>query len=294
MRRIAPLVVVPLLKWPMKAKLLLKTTAFALCLVLVCSSSALAVSYSSSVALDLNSLTYSGIGFTFSSFRQLSMAEIIEPGGKSCTTSMPSGCLIDGNTFQQEWTDVVSTVSNPSFGSAFSSANSSELLANVLLTGPGSAQASMFRGSNFTANETGFLTASIDYSIQESGLVTSDFSSFRSAELFLAGPGFGAPVNFVNPSDLLERKFSDTLTHEFQDSRNGTLIASLFFNQGDTGVFGMSANHLVSVPGPDTLGAFLIGAIPLWLFYRRSLAFRVRKEAEGLDRSQPEQRSCVV
>jgi hypothetical protein len=142
---------------------------------------AFAVSYSGSVFLDLNTLSFSGIGITpindpFSQYQIQSTGIILDPHSTNPDRTGTS-------FFDTNWTSHTLLQNSPELGTAVSIANGTGMYAAASLTGQDiDVTADIFRQRTFSANSTGYLTANIQYSLLQGGV-----ANVMGSDSYLAG-----------------------------------------------------------------------------------------------------------
>ena len=209
-----------------------------------------AVNYTGEAWMDWTSLRLTGIPITMRETSQLT--NVVIPPNNTPEESF------------QDWRDHTTALNIPPV-TALSHADANRVYASVSLAGPGVGSAQLYRSAVFTALETGKLTVSIDYSLQQSGVTSlpSDIESKSRAFLLLSNPS--------NVEAL--RELSSAAGDRTQ---SGTLSLTESFQKGEGGVFATTlgvnvAERTGTVPLPDMLWPTLAGliGIALWVERRR-------------------------
>jgi hypothetical protein len=227
---------------------------------------AFATSYSGSTLLDWSTLTFSGIGFSFSSqfqsqFTHVDVDEValLTPGGKLSTFNDPS------------WVSHTLIDSISQIGTAVSIADTSVLYASASQTGIGAAVASTERFASFIPTATGNLTISINYTLMQSGVLDNtpflgNQRIFATTSAFLNLTASGFPFNPIT-ADITTSGAG--LRNEL---KTGTLSFTRWFNAGESGELrlGVSSISAQVVPVPDMLWPTLLGMLGVGLYAERA------------------------
>lgn len=211
-----------------------------------------AVNYSGDAVLDWSSLRISGIPITITGRDQHTDAIIY---------ATPTGgpILSHHDNYFHDWISHTDSVNHPQGGSAISIADSNQLSSSVhSLDSTLYIEAFTDRSASFTAQDTGRLTVSIDYTLER----PVGKGTYEYGDLELGGG--------TNPHDA-----RDTASLSYIGSDNtvqsGTFTVSQLFQRGGTGAFytAVGASTTYSVPIPDMLGPTLAGLIGLAVWAER-------------------------
>ncbi len=239
---------------------------------------AASLTYTGSAFLDLGSLTFGGISTSVinDSFSQGGTTEII------ANPNSPQPQASYGDSYsQQSWSSRTITQSQ-SMGSAVSIADTGILSASSSIVDQGSLFTQTFRQFAFVATTSGYLTASINYTLTQDG--TGGLAIVGPILLGSQGAGIGFNV-FGGPlSDSMAVISTrlDSPTSTFGSGLNaGTLSLTQWFNVGQGGDFVMQANsssYFATVPEPSMFWPMLIGLLGVAVY----LGFPMRSPAPAL------------
>jgi hypothetical protein len=224
--------------------------------LLFLTSPAFAISYSTSAFLDLSTLSFSGIS-----------TSSLSSGSQSQTQHTFITGSTTGFSNEPSWLSAMVTQEDPQFGTAVAIAGPNLMTSSITYTGPsGGVSSFVYRDAAFTANSTGYLTASIQYGLAQGGVL---------ANSPLQVGGSNVQMDFV----FLSNGISDALaTHGSvvgDGSRTGILSLTQWFNAGQEARLSLSAASFASsVPVPDVLWPTLAGLISLAILAERTRRLR--------------------
>jgi len=236
--------------------------------VLFSSVPVFADSFSASVALDLRSLTFSGI--------PVSLSQVIPHPTEPTFSNIPpqtqnsflfhhaaNGAFLQDNISSPTWADGTVTEHLPAVGKATSLINSTELSSSMMLLTSGLAGSLTARDALLTASQTGALTVSIDYSLRHSGAVVGDPDFLTVGRAGLSVGRFGEATQ--------QRHFADLFLPplDVPKMQQGTLSVTRFFNAGESTLFEIFTTVAATVPEADMLLSTLVGLVGIAVLARR-------------------------
>ncbi len=233
-----------------------------------------AVNYTGEAVLNWNTLQFSGIPVTMTTDKLQETTVVASP------LTPNQGVGKNKNDSFSNWSDHTSTVTIPSI-TAVSIADASQLHTSVNVTGPGSGEADATRWGGFSAMDTGNLTISIDYTLQQIGAL-----SLKPFQLASPGPptvslsvGNKMFGETITPGEREVAQLPNVHARLVDGDQTGTLSVTSSFQRGESGYFiadaSLTPNSGVSgVPVPDMLWPTLAGMIGIacWAERRRRQA----------------------
>ena len=224
-----------------------------------------AQNYVDSAVLDLSTLKFDGIGVTLTPQWQSHEAVVQELGINDTTIRTVNSTIQEGHVS----VDRTVIADAPGFGSATAISDSTQLSAMIDLQGRGNAQSAVERDSVIHAQQTGFLTVSLQYTVAHS-IVPSVVVSAPDTSVY------GNAVHVHSYISLSDQGNLTSVHGELQGGmgsataiQTGTLSLTRWFTQGQTMDFTMRTEALrslippsgQSVPIPDMLWPALAGLI---------------------------------
>lgn len=231
-----------------------------------------AVNYTGEAWLDWSTLRFSGIPVTMTTDK-------LQQTTAFALSHNPNQESDGKNEVFPNWSDHTSTATIPSV-TAVSIADASRLYASVNLTGMGSGEADVTRWGGFSATDTGKLTISIDYSLQQIGASSlKDFPlsspQTPTVELLIRNEMFGQAFT-PGERDSAGLPTVSGGGRLVDGDRTGILSVTSSFQRGESGYFvaGALLNAHSGVPVPDMLWPTLAGMIGIafWAERRRRQA----------------------
>jgi hypothetical protein len=215
---------------------------------IILASPAIATSYSTSAFLDFSTLSFSGV-----SVRPLA----------SSVLSQTLFTFTDGSTTggsRSSWAAETVSQRNSQIGEAVALGDSTLMRTSASLIGStGNLSSFASRDASFIVNSTGYLTVSIRYALQQSGLLapTRVGGSFVSMDFVFLSNGIADQVQ-------TQGALSGT------NSKAGTLSLTQWFDAGHEATLNLRTTSFAQqVPEPDTLllmafGLVSIGVLMKW------------------------------
>ena len=230
-----------------------------------------AQNYVDSAVLDLSTLKFDGIGVTLTPQWQSHEAVVQELGINDTTIRTVNSTIQEGHVS----VDRTVIADAPGFGSATAISDPTQLSAMIDLQGRRNAQSAVERDSVIHAQQTGFLTVSLQYTVAHS-IVPSVVVSAPDTSVYGNGVHVHSYISLSDQGDLTSvhgELHGGTADASGMGSataiQTGTLSLTRWFTQGQTMDFTMRTEALrslippsgQSVPIPDMLWPALAGLI---------------------------------
>jgi hypothetical protein len=224
--------------------------------MLLLASPAFAISYSSIAILYLDTLTFSGIsvspGGFYSGQHQSQSATLVNHS---------TGTFESSGSFASSWVTNTHILSDPNAGGAVSILDPNFLISSISLTGLADVFQRTERSIGLIANDTGYLTVSMQYALSQGGVLDPTALTLLNAAATVDMGLFPFTNPFVASGDAIYT--NNSILGE--GSKTGTLSFTQYVVDGRDLVFHMSTINSVTygVPEPDTLLLFGLGLVGL-------------------------------
>jgi hypothetical protein len=213
-----------------------------------------ALSLSDSASLDWSALTMTGINFSLSNLTQQQIANVGTFGGPQVSTF----------TFSNDWSTGTVSATLPSLGNVTANLSTTAVDSSLsVFSNEMFATGQAARNVTITALNTGLLTVSIPYQIQDHGPISGEWSSITSASVQFTNPDHtggmadGASFEHINGS-----------LNASGETKTGIASISIPFTQGQTGSLNFDTREIVRVPEPETFWPLAVGLVLVGFVHR--------------------------